>query len=81
MSGQGKYRDLWQQYYDICEAIVFVIDSADELRIKVAKNELDMLLANETIKKKAIPILVYANKMDLETAMGAGEVVDHLELD
>ena len=44
MSGQGKYRDLWQQYYDASEAIIFMIDAADSLRIKVAKNELDMLL-------------------------------------
>ena len=71
MSGQGKYRDLWQQYYDQCEGIVFVIDSADELRIKVAKNELDLVLADKTIESKAIPILVYANKMDLDTAMEA----------
>jgi len=44
MSGQGKYRDLWNQYYDVCDGIVFVVDAADELRIKVAKNELDMML-------------------------------------
>ena len=75
MSGQGKYRDLWQQYYDVCEAIVFVVDSADELRVKVAKNELDMLLQNETIRAKEIPILIYANKMDLENAMGPTDVV------
>jgi len=71
MSGQGKYRDLWAQYYDQCEGIIFVIDSADQLRIKVAKNEFDLVLANETIDNKDIPILVYANKMDLETAMEA----------
>ena len=47
MSGQGKYRDLWQTYYEESEAIIFVIDAADHLRIKVAKNELDMLLQNE----------------------------------
>ena len=44
MSGQGKYRDLWSTYYDSSEAIIFVLDSADTLRIKVAKNEIDMML-------------------------------------
>ena len=33
MSGQSKYRDLWQQFYDQSEAILFVIDSADTFRM------------------------------------------------
>jgi len=81
MSGQGKYRDLWQQYYETCDGIVFVVDAADELRIKVAKNELDMLLQNYSILKKEIPILIYANKMDLDAAMGSEEVCALLELE
>ncbi len=58
-----------------------MVDAADELRIKVAKNELDMLLSNQSIMSKECPILVYANKMDLDTAMGAEEVCNLLELD
>ena len=50
MSGQGKYRDLWQQYYEEAEAVIFVIDAADQLRIKVAKNELEMLLENKSLR-------------------------------
>ena len=46
MSGQGKYRDLWESYYDQSQAIIFVVDAADRLRVKVAKNELEMLLQN-----------------------------------
>ena len=46
MSGQSKYRDLWQQYYDQSEAIIFVIDSADSFRMQIAKNELQELLEN-----------------------------------
>ncbi len=79
MSGQSKYRQLWEQYYDESEvtkvlfifiqAIIFVIDSADKLRIKVAKNELDNLLDHPSIKKRKIPILFFANKMDLGIAM------------
>jgi ADP-ribosylation factor-like protein 6 len=44
MSGQSKYRSLWEQYYEESEAIIFVVDSADKLRIKVARNELENLL-------------------------------------
>lgn len=32
MSGARKYRTLWESYYKDTEAIIFVIDSADELR-------------------------------------------------
>jgi len=36
MSGQGKYRSLWEKYYAEAEAIIFVIDASDELRFGVA---------------------------------------------
>ena len=80
MSGQGKYRDLWESYYDQSEAIIFVIDAADRLRIKVAKNELEMLLQNQGLISREIPILFFANKMDLGTAMQPADVANELDL-
>ena len=47
MSGQGKYRSLWEKYYDQADAIIFVVDASDQLRFGVAKNELDIILENE----------------------------------
>ncbi|KPP56278.1 ADP-ribosylation factor-like protein 6-like [Scleropages formosus] len=44
MSGQGRYRNLWEHYYKEGQAIIFVIDSGDKLRMVVAKEELDTLL-------------------------------------
>ncbi|KYO22577.1 hypothetical protein Y1Q_0003109 [Alligator mississippiensis] len=44
MSGQGRYRNLWEHYYKEGQAIIFVIDSSDKLRMVVAKEELDTLL-------------------------------------
>lgn len=44
MSGQGKYRNLWENYYTDAEAVIFVVDSEDRLRISVARNELEVLL-------------------------------------
>ncbi|XP_016055166.1 PREDICTED: ADP-ribosylation factor-like protein 6 isoform X2 [Miniopterus natalensis] len=44
MSGQGRYRNLWEHYYKDGQAIIFVIDSSDRLRMVVAKEELDTLL-------------------------------------
>uniref|UniRef100_A0A3Q0T0Q7 ADP-ribosylation factor-like protein 6 n=1 Tax=Amphilophus citrinellus TaxID=61819 RepID=A0A3Q0T0Q7_AMPCI len=74
MSGQGRYRNLWEHYYKEGQAIIFVIDSADKLRMVVAKEELDTLLNHPDIKHRRIPILFYANKMDLRDALTSVKV-------
>ena len=38
MSGQGRYRNLWEHYYRDCQGIIFVVDSSDRLRMVVAKD-------------------------------------------
>ncbi|XP_032267540.1 ADP-ribosylation factor-like protein 6 [Phoca vitulina] len=54
MSGQGRYRNLWEHYYKEGQAIIFVIDSSDRLRMVVAKEELDTLLNHPDIKHRRI---------------------------
>lgn len=63
MSGQGRYRGLWEHYYADVQAIIFVLDSTDRLRMCVAKEELEHLLNHEEIKKTKAPILFFANKV------------------
>lgn len=63
MSGQGRYRSLWEHYYTDVEAIIFVLDSTDRLRMCVAKEELIQLLSHEEIKKTRAPVLFFANKV------------------
>ena len=74
MSGQGRYRNLWEHYYKECQGIVFVVDSSDKLRMVVAKDELDMLLQHPDIRSRKIPILFFANKMDMREAMSSVKV-------
>lgn len=81
MSGQGRYRSLWEHYYADVQAIIFVLDSTDRIRMVVAKEELQMLLQHESIKKSNVPILLFANKMDIPGAASAEECMDYLELD
>jgi hypothetical protein len=33
MSGAGRYRTLWEQYYREAESVIFVVDSADKFRL------------------------------------------------
>ena len=63
MSGQGRYRSLWEHYYTDVEAVIFVLDSTDRLRMCVAKEELTQLLSHEEIKKTRAPVLFFANKV------------------
>ncbi len=65
MSGQGRYRSLWEHYYVDAQAIIYVLDSTDRLRMCVAKEELEQLLAHEEIKKTNAPLLFFANKVSI----------------
>ena len=46
MSGASTHRDLWTAYYAECDAVIYVVDCKDKLRICVAKKELDDMLEN-----------------------------------
>ena len=50
-------------------AIQLVSDSSDKMRMVVAKDELDLILQHPDIVGKKVPILFFANKMDLRDAL------------
>ena len=62
------------------QSIVFVVDSADKLRMVVAKDELDALLAHEDVSGRPIPLLIFANKTDKASALPLVEVMSLLGL-
>ncbi|CAG9466648.1 unnamed protein product [Pedinophyceae sp. YPF-701] len=79
MSGAGKYRALWETYYRDCEAVVFVVDSADEIRLAVVGNELQQLIEHQDIRPD-LPVLVFANKKDLPKSMKPVTIAQRLKL-
>lgn len=79
MSGQGRYRNLWEHYYKDVGGIIFVIDSTDHIRFCVAKDELEQLLASTDLRN--VPLLFFANKMDRPQSKLPVECVEALELD
>lgn len=81
MSGQGRYRNLWEHYYKECHGIIFVLDSSDKIRMTVAKDELNMLLSHNDIGNRRIPILLFANKMDARDALSSVKCSSMLELE
>ena len=78
MGGQDAIRPLWRHYYENCEAIIFVVDSADEERLEEAKEELHKLMEESQLADAIV--LVYANKQDMPEAQGVQEVADALDL-
>lgn len=80
MSGQGKYRSLWEHYYTDVQAIIYVFDSTDRLRLCVVKDELETLLEHREIKSKKTPILLFANKMDVAGSISMTECAQELQL-
>lgn len=78
IGGQKDLRQYWSAYYEDADAILFVVDSADEQRITECNDQLKELLKEEQLKK--VPLLVYANKSDLQGVLDADEIMDKLEL-
>jgi hypothetical protein len=63
-AGQAMLRNLWRHYLTGAQALVFVVDSSEERRIKEAKEELVKILEHPDME--GVPLLVLANKQDLE---------------
>ena len=56
-----------------------MVDSADEMRVQEVKENLQELLGEELLA--GVPLLVFANKQDLEMALEAPEVMSSLDLE
>ena len=76
---QDKIRVLWKHYYSNVDAIIFVVYSSDRDRIEDSKEVLEGILIEED--KKDCPILVMANKQDLENALTTKEILEKLYMD
>ena len=72
IGGQREIRPYWKNYYENTDGLVYVVDSADDMRLQECTDELGQLLQEEELLK--VPLLVFANKQDLEMALDASEV-------
>jgi len=50
----GTYRSLWETYYRDSNAVIWVVDSSDKIRMCIAKDELDAMLAHADIKVRPL---------------------------
>jgi ADP-ribosylation factor-like protein 8 len=78
LGGQPKFRNMWERYCRGVGAIVYVVDASDTESMETAKQELHSLVTKPTLQN--IPLLVLANKNDVQGALGAQQVIDKLDL-
>jgi len=80
VAGASTVRDLWKHYYGEVDAVVWVIDSADQGRFEESKNALTTALKDASMSRTC-PMLIAANKCDVNGAKGEDEIKRALELE
>ena len=78
VGGQKSIRTYWQNYFAGTSALVFVVDAADVARIDEVAIELSICC--EDPRMAGVPVLVFANKQDLPSAVKPSEICDKLGL-
>ena len=79
IGGQKSIRNIWENYFENNDALIYVIDSSDVYRIEESGKELRNLLENNLLS--GIPLLIYANKQDLNLSLNPEEIMNQLNLE
>ena len=72
IGGQDRLRPLWKHYYNGVNAVIYVIDTNDYDRIQESLEELKKLVDDDQLQ--SVPILIYANKIDLPHKININEL-------
>ncbi|KAI9902477.1 hypothetical protein N3K66_001829 [Trichothecium roseum] len=79
VGGQKTLRSYWRNYFEKTDALIWVVDATDRLRIQDCRDELQGLLQEERLAGASL--LVFANKTDVEGCMDEKEILRALELE
>lgn len=79
VGGQKSIRSFWRNYFENTDALVWVVDSADSMRIDVSKEEIERILSQDQMAH--CTLLVFANKQDVQGALDVKTIKEQLELD
>ncbi|XP_068601998.1 ADP-ribosylation factor 1-like [Brachionichthys hirsutus] len=78
IGGQKKMRPHWRHHYTDTAGLMFVVDSWDQKRLDEARKELHRLMRYESLK--GVPLVVLANKQDLQGALSPEALCLKLDL-
>ncbi|RMC01918.1 hypothetical protein DUI87_21079 [Hirundo rustica rustica] len=78
VGGQKKMRELWSNFLEDTDGLLYVVDSSDKRRLEESRRELELILKNKSIKN--VPVVVLANKQDLPGALNAEEITRRFKM-
>ncbi|MEA2071730.1 MAG: Arf family protein [Asgard group archaeon] len=78
LGGQKDFRILWKEINEKSDALIFVIDSSDHIRLEEAR-DIFYKIINEQIKKQ-ITILILLNKIDKSGTITQEEFIEKFDL-
>lgn len=73
IGGHKQFQFLWGSYCQNADAILFVLDAADESAIEESAGKIRELVKNESLEK--IPLLICGNKCDLPKALNEEQLI------
>ncbi|XP_040200396.1 ADP-ribosylation factor-like protein 10 [Rana temporaria] len=76
VGGSQNLRTYWNQYLKNAHIMVFVVDSTDDKRLQLARQELHRLLEEAS----HLPLMVLANKQDCQSALDIAAIHSELSL-
>ena len=79
VGGQKSLRSYWRNYFEATDGLIWVVDSADQKRLADCREELLKLLQEERLM--GATLLIFANKQDLNGALGVDKISELLGLD
>lgn len=79
VGGQKSIRAYWRNYFESTDGLIWVVDSADRVRLKQCRQALLELLQQERLA--GATLLIFANKQDIEGALTTQEIANLLELE
>ncbi|KAH7162288.1 ADP-ribosylation factor family-domain-containing protein [Dactylonectria estremocensis] len=79
VGGQKTLRSYWRNYFEKTDALIWVVDATDRLRIEDCRDELQGLLQEERLAGASL--LVFANKTDVDGCMTEEEILSSLQLE
>ncbi|KAG7138960.1 ADP-ribosylation factor-like protein 2 like [Verticillium longisporum] len=74
VGGQKTLRSYWRNYFEKTDALIWVVDATDRLRIEDCREELHGLLQEERLSGASL--LVFANKTDVGRCMDEREILE-----
>ncbi|GFR41829.1 hypothetical protein Agub_g2603, partial [Astrephomene gubernaculifera] len=72
LGGQSGLQSIWDKYYSEAHAIVYVVDAANRARFDESRAAFDRMLEHRELA--GAPLLIMANKQDLDGATSALDV-------